>query len=196
MKIIDLLKEHQTVMSQVESMIPLMEEAAERILSALHQGGNVFLMGNGGSAADAQHLAAELVCRFKSERRAIPAIALTTDTSILTAVSNDYDYSHIFSRQIEALCRSNDIVIGISTSGNSENVIKGLQAAKAKGAYTIALTGDTGGKLSAMVDMRFCVPSKTVARIQEAHIFIGHCICELVENAVAEQDESCQVVSQ
>lgn len=181
MKIIDLLKEHQTVMSQIENMIPLMDQAVDLIVQAINRGGKVLLMGNGGSAADAQHLAAELICRFKAERRALPAIALTTDTSILTAVSNDYDYSHIFSRQIEALCQPNDVVIGISTSGNSKNILMGMEAAKKIGSCTIGFTGEAG-KLKEMVDVCFCVPSKTVARIQEAHIFIGHSICEMVEN--------------
>lgn len=191
MKIIDLLKEHQTVMSHVENMIPLMDQAVVRMVHAINGGGKILLMGNGGSAADAQHLAAELICRFKAERRALPAIALTTDTSILTAVSNDYDYSHIFSRQIEALCQPQDVVIGISTSGNSKNVLMGMEAAKKIGACTIGLTGEAG-KLKDMVDLCFCVPSKTVARIQEAHIFIGHSICELVENAftVREVDQA------
>ncbi len=184
--ILSLLREHQTVMSQLEGMLPVVEQASARILMALNNGGKVLFMGNGGSAADSQHLAAELVGRYQAERRALAAISLTTDTSILTSISNDYSYSEVFSRQIEGLCQPNDVVVGISTSGNSANVVKGIEAAKKIGAFTIGMTGSSGGKLLAMTDLCFCVPSNTVARIQEAHIFIGHCICELVEKAVTD----------
>lgn len=183
MTILQLLKEHQTVMAQLEGMIPMMEQAADRIYTSLMRGGKVFFMGNGGSAADSQHLAAELIGRFKAERRALPAIALSTDSSILTCLSNDYDYSIVFSRQLEALCQPQDVVVGLSTSGNSQNVLKGIEVARQKGAYTIGLTGQGGGKLAALTNLCFQVPSHTVARIQEAHIFIGHSICELVEQA-------------
>lgn len=183
--IASLLQEHQAVMSQLVELFPAMEEAASRILQAIQKGGKVLWMGNGGSAADAQHLAAELIGRFKQERVALPAIALTTDSSILTCLSNDYDYSIVFSRQIEALCRPNDVVIGISTSGNSRNVIAGIHAAKKIGAYTIGFSGQ-GGELPALVDLGLSVPSKNTARIQEAHIFIGHTICEIVEQSVCQ----------
>jgi len=181
MNILHLLEEHQTVMSQLNNLVPSIEAAAQSIFAALSKGGKVFFMGNGGSAADSQHLAAELVGRFHVERRAIPAMALSTDTSILTALSNDYDYSIVFSRQLEAFCRPHDVVIGISTSGNSKNVLHGIKTAKTLGAYTIGLTGEAGGKLAELVDLCFCVPSNNTPRIQEAHIFIGHTICELVE---------------
>jgi D-sedoheptulose 7-phosphate isomerase len=187
--VLNLLREHQAVMSQLENLLPLVEQAAVRIQDALARGGKVLFMGNGGSAADSQHMAAELVGRYQADRRALAAIALTTDTSNLTSISNDYGYSMIFSRQVEALCQPHDVVIGISTSGNSENVIKGIEAAKNIGAYTIGMSGQTGGKLAVMTDLCFCVPSKTVARIQEAHAFIGHSICELVENAVVLADK-------
>lgn len=177
------LKDHQAMFSEMESLIPGIEAAAARICVAIQKGGKVFWMGNGGSAADAQHLAAELVGRFKKERRALPAIALTADSSILTALSNDYDYSIVFSRQIEALCSVNDVVIGISTSGNSHNVIAGIEAAKKIGAYTIGFAGQKG-RLADLVDLGLRVPSENTARIQEAHIFIGHSICELVEQNV------------
>lgn len=183
--IASLLQEHQAVMSQLVELFPAMEEAASRILQAIQKGGKVLWMGNGGSAADAQHLAAELIGRFKQERAALPAIALTTDSSILTCLSNDYEYSIVFSRQIEALCRPNDVVIGISTSGNSRNVIAGIHAAKKIGAYTIGFSGQ-GGELPALVDLSLSVPSKNTARIQEAHIFIGHTICEIVEQSVCQ----------
>lgn len=182
--VLSLLQEHQLVMSQLERLVPEIEVVSQRVLVHLQKGGKVFFMGNGGSAADAQHLAAELVVRYKSERRAIAALALTTDTSILTAAANDYDFSYVFSRQIEALCQKDDVVIGISTSGNSANVLQAIHAAKKIGAYTIGFTGESGGKLKQAVDICFCVPSHTVARIQEAHIFIGHSICEAIENAV------------
>ena len=195
MNIINLLKEHQTVMSQLEGMIPLMEQAGERIYRAIEQGGKVFFMGNGGSAADAQHLAAELIGRFHAERRALPGIALSTDTSILTCLSNDYDFDIVFSRQLEALCRPEDVVIGLSTSGNSKNILKAMAVAKRIGAYTIGFTGQTGGALVGRVDLCFCVPSNSTPRIQEAHIFIGHTLCELVENAVVAADAEMQAAT-
>lgn len=189
MQIANLLKEHITVMSQLESMLPLIEQAACQVYTSIQRGGKVFFMGNGGSAADAQHLAAELVGRFYAERRALPAIALNTDTSVLTCLTNDYDYSIVFSRQLSALCRSKDVVIGLSTSGNSSNVLKAMDTAKELGAYTIALTGETGGQLANKVDLCFKVPSLNTPRIQEAHIFIGHTLCELVEKAIVKETQ-------
>ena len=139
-------------------------------------------MGNGGSAADSQHIAAEIVGRFKKERKGMPAIALTTDTSILTSVGNDYGYDYIFARQIEALCTDKDLVIGITTSGNSANVVSAMQAAKEIGATTVGFTGGTGGKLTTICDHNLVMPSNVTARIQEAHIFVGHCLCEILES--------------
>lgn len=190
MNILNLLKEHQAVMSQLEQAIPLIEQASEQIFQAIERGGKVFFMGNGGSAADAQHLAAELVGRFYAERRALPGISLSTDTSVLTCLTNDYDYSIVFSRQLEALCRAGDVVVGLSTSGNSPNVLKAMAVAKKLGAYTIGMAGQSGGQLAGAVDLCFCVPSTNTPRIQEAHIFIGHTICELVEKMVVETDEA------
>mgnify|MGYP001614072370 FL=1 len=161
------------------------EEMVELILTSYRNGGKVILCGNGGSAADAQHLAAELVGRFKLERRALPAIALNTNTSILTALGNDYGYETVFSRQVEALANEKDIIIGLSTSGNSPNVLKAIEAAKAKGAMTIGLTGGNGGSLAKMTDLAIVVPSDNTPRIQEAHITIGHIVCELVERELA-----------
>ncbi len=138
-------------------------------------------MGNGGSAADCQHIAAELVGRFKSEREGLPAIALTTDTSILTAIGNDYSFNEIFARQIEALANKGDLVIGISTSGNSENVIRGILKAKKIGCYTVGLLGKDGGKLKNLVDLAIIIPSNNTPRIQECHILIGHIACEIVD---------------
>ncbi len=140
--------------------------------------------GNGGSAADAQHLSAELVGRYLVDRKPIPSIALTTDSSVLTAISNDYDYSSVFSRQVDALVNKNDLVIGISTSGNSENVVKGLHSAKSIGATTASLTGIDGGKVSEYSDYCFMIPSSSTPLIQQMHITIGHILCEMIESSL------------
>lgn len=161
------------------------ESIVRAIVVAYKRGGKVVLFGNGGSAADAQHIASELVGRFKLERKAFPAIALNTDTSILTAVANDCGYEIVFSRQVEALVNRNDVVIGISTSGESPNVIKAIEVAKLIGAKTIGLTGGNGGKLAGMADLVLIVPSDNTPRIQEAHITIGHIVCELVEKELS-----------
>jgi D-sedoheptulose 7-phosphate isomerase len=139
------------------------------------------LFGNGGSASDAQHMAAELIVRFKIERESIPAIALTTDTSVITSIGNDYDFNKIFSRQCESLVNENDVVIAISTSGNSDNVINGVLKAKEKGSFVIGLTGNSGGKLKSSADILLDVPSDDTARIQEGHRVIIHSLCELIE---------------
>lgn len=145
----------------------------------LQNGGTIFFMGNGGSAADAQHLAAEFVGRFKAERTGLPAVALTTDTSILTAVGNDYGFEQIFARQVQALVKNGDLVVGLSTSGNSPNVVKAIHEAKRKGAATVGLTGQGGGEMAAICDVCIKVPSNSTARIQETHILIGHIVCAL-----------------
>ncbi len=157
------------------------EKAAEAIVDALKGGGRLIVFGNGGSAADSQHIAAELVGRFQKERKPLSAIALTTNTSTLTAIANDYGYDASFSRQVEALARSGDAVLAISTSGNAENVLGAVRSAKALGLVTIGLSGKGGGGLAKLADINIIVPSKTTARIQESHILIGHIICELVE---------------
>jgi D-sedoheptulose 7-phosphate isomerase len=172
---------HQTVIAQLEPLIPAIHALGERLRDCLNSGNKILLMGNGGSAADCQHIAAEIVGRYKRERRGLPAIALTTDTSILTSVGNDYGFEYIFSRQVEALCAPNDIVIGLSTSGNSANVVAGIQAAKQAGAYTVGLTGASGGRLADLCDVMLAMPSSDTPRIQEAHILIGHILCELAE---------------
>jgi len=148
---------------------------------AIARGNKILFCGNGGSAADSQHLAAELVGRFKHERAALPAIALTVDTSVLTAVGNDYGFDRVFARQVEALANPGDVVFGLSTSGNSENVIMALAAAKAKGITTIALTGEAGGQCKEIADHCLCVPASTSDHIQELHIAIGHLICGYIE---------------
>jgi D-sedoheptulose 7-phosphate isomerase len=156
-------------------------EAASLISSCLQSGGKLLLFGNGGSAADAQHLAAEFVGRFLLERRALPAIALTTDSSILTAVGNDYGFEQVFARQIQALGRPGDIAIGISTSGNSPNVLEAMKTARSQGLRTIGLSGRDGGALAQAVDIAIVVKSDHTAQVQECHIAIGHLLCELTE---------------
>ncbi len=168
----------KTKLVEIQSLV-------ESIIAAYKTGGKVVLFGNGGSAADAQHLACELVGQFRLKRQAFPAIALTTNTSTLTAVANDYGYEMVFSRQIEALVNENDVVVGISTSGNSQNVVKAIETAKIKKAKTIGLTGGNGGKLAEMADLVLIVPSDDTPRIQEAHLTIGHIVCELVEKELA-----------
>jgi len=163
-------------------------EAASVITGCLRAGGKLLLFGNGGSAADAQHLAAEFVGRFIGERRALPALALTTDSSILTAVGNDYGFEQIFARQIEGLVRSNDVAIAISTSGNSPNVIAAVQAARKQGIKTIGLAGKDGGMLAKCVDISITVFAVNTARIQECHIAVGHLFCELVELDLLEKN--------
>ncbi len=154
---------------------------ADAVVSALRSGGKVLLFGNGGSAADAQHLAAELVGRFAKERAALPALALSVNTSVLTAIGNDYSYDRVFERQVEALARKGDVAVGISTSGNSPNVLRAIERAKAQGCTTIGMTGRKGGKLAGMVDICFSSPSDDTPRIQEVHITAGHIMCALVE---------------
>jgi D-sedoheptulose 7-phosphate isomerase len=156
-------------------------DAAAAILDASRGGGKVLLFGNGGSAADAQHMAADLVCRFQRERRALAAVALTTDTSVMSAVANDYAFDRVFVRQIEALGSRGDIAFGISTSGQSANVVEGLRAASARGLRTIAMTGRDGGTVGGEVDIHINVPDASTARVQEAHRTLIHAICELVE---------------
>ncbi len=153
----------------------------EAIISALKAGNKILLFGNGGSAADAQHLAAEFVNRFVIERPPLPAIALTTDSSIITSIGNDYDFSEVFSKQIRAIGQAGDIAWGISTSGNSVNVLKGLEVAKKIGLVTIAFTGKDGGSIAKIADLSINVSSSVTARIQEAHITAGHAICDLVD---------------
>jgi len=158
--------------------------AARTIIDAYQAGKKVLLVGNGGSAADAQHIAAELVGRFLKERKALPAVALTTDTSILTAIANDCGYETVFSRQIEALAEKGDVLLAITTSGTSPNILKAVETAHAKGVTVIGLTGGTGGKLKDMADLSIIVPSDNTQRIQEAHITIGHIVCYLVEQGL------------
>jgi len=163
--------------------------AAYSIRDCISTGGKLILMGNGGSAADSQHIAAELIGRFKKERKAIPALALTVDSSSLTALGNDYGFESIFSRQVEALANPNDAVVGISTSGNSKNIIRALSLAREIGAKTIGLMGNDGGEMKNCVDIGIIVPSNDTARIQEVHITIGHIICEIIEQDLIHENK-------
>jgi D-sedoheptulose 7-phosphate isomerase len=156
---------------------------------ALATGSKVLLFGNGGSAADAQHIGAELVCRYRHDRRGLPAIALTVDTSCLTAIANDYSYEDVFARQAEALGVKGDLAIGISTSGNSPNVLRGVVAARTKALTTVALTGKSGSKIGTEVDYWLQVPSDETSRIQEVHILLGHILCDFVEMKILAETE-------
>lgn len=176
------LEQHCRVIDIVgERMAPEIESCCRLVVEALRDGRKILVMGNGGSAADAQHLAAEFVGRFLLERRALPAVALTTDTSILTAVGNDYGFDEIFKRQVEALAAPGDVVVGISTSGRSNNVFHALTTANEIGCRTVGLLGRDGGNIAGIVDVNLTVPVQETPRIQEAHITIIHIICDLVE---------------
>lgn len=165
------------------------EVAASVLAWALKTGKKVLFCGNGGSAADAQHLAAEFVGRYLLEREGLPAIALTTDTSILTAVANDYDFANVFARQVQALGNNGDVLIGISTSGNSPNVVRAIEVAKAKGLATIGFTGQSGGKMRELCDVCLAVDSKVTARTQEMHILMGHILCELLDGVLINHEK-------
>jgi len=187
------MEQEAEVIKQIEDSIGLKKHLqkesgtlitiADQLVRALQKGNKVLLFGNGGSAADAQHIACELSGKFYRERDSLPAIALTTNTSSVTAIANDYGYEAVFARQIQGLAKDGDVVIGISTSGESLNVIRGMQEAKRRGAITIAFTGQ-GGRLKAVADYVLSIPSRDTPRIQEAHITAGHIVCYLVEQAL------------
>ena len=167
-----------------EDLLEKIERSAQLILKTLKRGGKILVFGNGGSAADSQHFAAELVGRFKKERRALPAVALTTDTSLLTALANDYSFDIVFKRQLESLATVKDVVFAISTSGRSKNVLEAVKLAKKLKIKTIGLTGGDGGALAKMTDIALVAPSGITARIQESHILIIHIICEILEDKI------------
>jgi len=167
-----------------EKLINEILEIGNLLIETYKKGNKLLIAGNGGSAADAQHIAGELVSKFYFDRPALPAIALTTDTSIITAIGNDYGYEYLFSRQVEANGVKGDVFLGISTSGNSKNIIEGLKTAKEKGLITIGLTGESGGKMKELCDYCIYVPSRETPRIQEAHILIGHILCSVIEEAI------------
>ncbi len=180
------LAEHLRVMREVtEHCMAEIERGAEMMCRTLAEGHKILLCGNGGSAADAQHIAAELVGRYEQDRRAWPAIALTTDTSALTALGNDYGYAEVFARQVEALAQPGDLLLAISTSGGSPNVLRAVERARELGCRTIALTGAGGGELKTLCDLAVVIPSDRTSRVQEAHITIGHLWCEMVDAALA-----------
>ena len=166
-----------------ENLGSQVQQLADQVIKAFKNGNQVILMGNGGSAGDAQHIAAEFVGRFKKERKSFPALALNTNTSTVTAVGNDYGYDVVFSRQIDGFARKGDVVIGISTSGNSKNVQLALELAKERGCYTAALLGKDGGTIKDVVDLPIVVKWPNTPRVQECHIFIGHSVCDLVDQA-------------
>ena len=179
----DSIKVKQALL-QNPAFLKSLETVARRIVKAFQGGHKLLLAGNGGSAADAQHIAGELVNRFRFDRPALPAVALSTDTSVLTAIGNDSDFDQVFARQIEALGVAGDVFIGISTSGNSPNILKALQACRKKGMIGIGLTGQAGGKMKALCDYCIRVPSSDTPRIQEAHILVAHILCGFVEDAL------------
>lgn len=176
------LNDHkETIQNVIDSLENKIQEACEMSLNTINSGNKIMLCGNGGSAADAQHIAAEFTGRYKVERRGLPAIALTTDTSALTAIGNDYGYDRVFERQVESLANPGDLLIGISSTGNSENVIKAFKKAKEIGCKTIGLSGKGGGKFNDSCDLNVVVPSENTPRVQEMHILIGHTICQIVD---------------
>jgi len=189
------IAEHIAAIRDLCAQQAVLERIAGEMTRAILEGKKVLWCGNGGSAADSQHLAAELMGRFRRERRGLPSIALTTDTSILTAIGNDYGFEKVFRRQVEALCAKGDVVVGISTSGNSRNVCAALEAAQKIGAFTVALTGEEGGMMAKIAAATLCIASKDTARIQECHILCGHMLCDWVELSVCEQDLSHTISS-
>jgi D-sedoheptulose 7-phosphate isomerase len=182
------IREHESMMAEIGGVWPALERAASEIVDRSRRGGAVYFFGNGGSATQALHFAGELVGRFERERRGIAAFALVADTSLITAIANDYSFDMIFARQVEALCGPNDVAVGLSTSGNSANVLAAVDVASARGAVTVAMTGGDGGKLAARADIPIVVPNARTCRIQEAHLFLGHALCELVEEALSGED--------
>jgi D-sedoheptulose 7-phosphate isomerase len=189
-KIKDILLESIQVKEEIlRNQIEQIAQIAQLMIDCLKKDGKVIVFGNGGSASDSQHIAAELVGRFKKDRSALAAIALTTNTSILTSLANDYGYDVVFSRQVEALGKKNDVVLGISTSGKAKNVALGIKQAKKMGIKTVVLSGGDGGDIVKLADVSLVVPSKITARIQEAHITIAHIICEMIEQELCQEQK-------
>ncbi|HNY66291.1 MAG TPA: D-sedoheptulose 7-phosphate isomerase [Deltaproteobacteria bacterium] len=175
-----IIQESVELHGRISPLVPRIKQAAELMCAALARGGKVMFAGNGGSAADAQHLAAELVNRFRLERAPLAGLALTTDTSVLTSIANDYSFDELFSKQVRALGREGDVLVGLSTSGGSRNIVRAVEEARAMGITTIGLTGEAGA-IRQMVDCALAVPSGITARVQEVHILIGHILCDIVE---------------
>ncbi len=180
----DSLAEHQALFATLGAMRGEIERFAAAAIEALRAGKKILIMGNGGSAADSQHFAAELVSRFKKERTGLPAIALTTDTSIITAIGNDYHYNRVFARQVEALGSPGDLVLGISTSGNSANIVEAMHSARAAGCRTVGLLGRDGGAIAPLVDLPVIVRHQNTPRVQEGHLLIIHVVCEIIEETL------------
>ncbi len=181
-KILSELNAHRdTAQKAIDTLVPDIEKAAKMAIDVLKNGNKILLFGNGGSAADSQHIAAELTGRYKKERRGLPAIALTTDTSALTAIGNDYSYDRVFARQVEALAQKGDLLIGISTSGNSANVIEAFKTGRDMRCKVLGLSGRDGGKMNELCDLNLIMPSSDTPRIQELHITVGHILCQLIE---------------
>lgn len=180
-------RSHEEVIKKVtETMSDTLEEASKLAIQTLKDGNKILLFGNGGSAADAQHIAAELTGRYKTERRGLPGIALTTDTSALTAIGNDYGYDRVFDRQVESLANKGDLLIGISTSGNSKNIVSAFKLGREMGCKILGFTGRDGGQMNSLCDINLIVPSDDTPRIQEMHILFGHTICHLIDEAYKE----------
>lgn len=182
--IITIIDQHVHVVEQLKSLRDPIHHVAQLVLHAFKQGNKVLLCGNGGSAADAQHIAAEFTGRYMKDRKPLPALALHTNGSALTAIGNDYGYDHIYEREVQAHGKAGDVLIALSTSGNSHNVLLAVSAAKARNLTTIGFTGRQGGELKALCDICLCVPSDLTPRIQEAHMLMGHILCELVEDGL------------
>lgn len=175
------INNHSTALEHLKENLPAIKEIAGLFISALKNDGKIIFMGNGGSAADAEHLAAELVGRFKMNRKSLPSISFSSNVCILTAVGNDYGFDEVFSRQVESLAGAKDVIVAISTSGDSENVVKAIKKAKELNIKTVGFLGKDGGKLKSLVDVSLTIPTEDTPRIQEMHIFAGHIICEIVE---------------
>lgn len=190
------IEEHLLVVGNLRAQGPILERIAAEMTRAILAGNKVLWCGNGGSAADSQHLAAELVGRFRRERPGLPSIALTTDSSVLTSIGNDYGFEKVFSRQVQALCVEGDVLVGISTSGNSRNVCLALEAGRRMGAFTVAFTGDGGGAMAGVADAILCMPSKDTARIQEGHILCGHMLCDWIELSVCKSMAAKEEIAQ
>ena len=181
----EILIEHQGVIAGLAEAEPLLIAMSDAIIAAFRAGGRLYLIGNGGSAADAQHIAGEMLGRFKIDRRPLPAVALTTDSSTMTAIANDYEFERVFVRQVEALVQSGDVLWCLSTSGNSRSILEAAALARERGAIVIGFTGETGGKLAALCDHLLKVPNSSSDRIQEGHILAYHYLCERIESALA-----------
>jgi D-sedoheptulose 7-phosphate isomerase len=184
-KIIDIWTEHLDIAKELPQIASEVSRAVDIICASLISGGQLLVAGNGGSAADAQHIVAELTGRFKRERQPLRALALHTNTSALTAIGNDYGYDYVFARELQAHARPGDVLLAISTSGNSSNILRAIEAARKLNVRVIGLTGQSGGEMGIACDLCLCIPSKSTARIQEMHITIGHAVCELVEDTLA-----------